>query len=308
LGTTSPESKVLIVAGMHRSGTSLTANWLAHCGLDVGDDLLKRPLDNPTGHYEDLDFLHFHVDLLKNNGLDYLVFGDQKITTSADDRIKAQALIAARQGRRQWGWKDPRTTLVMDFWYSLLPDMKVLVVYRHYAQIADSLLRRDYKRATADPKFTRWARRLTNSRFGPVFKRLPWLLAGIYTTERFIRTRVTRLRYSFANLSLLRRYLHVWVRYNEDILRFADAHPDQVLLIHLDDLLPLSTRLVDYVNREWGFDLQSRAVDEVYAEGALHTGQMRMRELLYDLLDPACRRTYSHLMSWRVLTHQKLET
>ncbi len=59
----------LIVVGMHRSGTSLTANWLARSGLFVGDTLLANRVDNPMGHFEDESFLHLHEDILKANGL-----------------------------------------------------------------------------------------------------------------------------------------------------------------------------------------------------------------------------------------------
>jgi hypothetical protein len=50
-------SKVLCIAGMHRSGTSLVTSWLQRCGLQIDDgQLLAANTGNPTGHFEDIEF------------------------------------------------------------------------------------------------------------------------------------------------------------------------------------------------------------------------------------------------------------
>ena len=53
----STKNKILVVVGMHRSGTSLTTNWLQKCGLDIGAKLEGKEFSNPDGHFEDIDFL-----------------------------------------------------------------------------------------------------------------------------------------------------------------------------------------------------------------------------------------------------------
>jgi hypothetical protein len=40
-----------------------------------------------------------------------------------------------------WGWKDPRTTLMLDFWHELMPQARYLLVYRSPWDVADSILR-----------------------------------------------------------------------------------------------------------------------------------------------------------------------
>ena len=50
-------SKVAIVVGMHRSGTSVVAQWLSRSGLFIGDSLLGPNVGNEQGHFEDADFL-----------------------------------------------------------------------------------------------------------------------------------------------------------------------------------------------------------------------------------------------------------
>jgi hypothetical protein len=50
---------ILIITGMHRSGTSLTAAFIHKIGLDLGDNLLKYNYWNPKGYFEDIDFVEF---------------------------------------------------------------------------------------------------------------------------------------------------------------------------------------------------------------------------------------------------------
>ena len=52
---------------MHRSGTSLTSNWLHQCGLFLGENLIGPDIGNKFGHFENEDFLHLHVQTLRQN-------------------------------------------------------------------------------------------------------------------------------------------------------------------------------------------------------------------------------------------------
>ena len=64
------DNKVLIVLGMHRSGTSLVAQWMQRCGINMGDELMGPKNDNIKGFYEDMDFFNLHKDILLDNELD----------------------------------------------------------------------------------------------------------------------------------------------------------------------------------------------------------------------------------------------
>ena len=142
-------SKVLIITGMHRSGTSLLSQYLSQCGLHIGKELINFDTISSqsayNGHHEDKDFFEFHREIMARvriygfptNELQLLLF---RINSS--DRQTARKLIKSRENLAQWGWKDPRTTLFLDFWHDLIVAPKYLFVYREPLLVVDSLLRR----------------------------------------------------------------------------------------------------------------------------------------------------------------------
>ena len=136
-------SEVLIIGGMHRSGTSLTAEWLQCCGLYLGDELVPADWTNPRGHFEDRSISRLQRAILEAAGVSHYCVEGQPIRVAERFHEEARELIRAREGRRPWGFKDPRTTLLLAFWRALLPEARYLLVFRHYARVVDSLLRRE---------------------------------------------------------------------------------------------------------------------------------------------------------------------
>jgi hypothetical protein len=222
--------KVIVIAGMHRSGTTFTARWLQSCGLFIGSNLLHSKYEhaNPNGaHYEDIDFLSLHRRILKANGLN----GDGYITQetfsiSSAFRAEAEVLITSRQ-HHEWGWKEPRTCLFLDFWQQLLPDAYYLVVYRRPEGVADSLLRRKLNH--------------------PLMSRRLFY----------------RLRYSDVDQHIA-HYINVWTRYNRDILNAIDKHTKQTLVLRIGDVVPQSLNVVDHMNTQWGFHLAPNDAATIY--------------------------------------------
>jgi hypothetical protein len=146
-------SKPLVIVGMHRSGTSLTASLLASAGLHLGDRLLGAHTGNPLGHFEDLGFLEFHVRALRGIGDDENGYSAKAVSRLPPDMIvAADKLLADRRASgRLWGWKDPRTCLFLDFWHARAPESHYLFVFRNPADVADSLFRRGDWRFVHDP-------------------------------------------------------------------------------------------------------------------------------------------------------------
>ena len=137
------EPSILIITGMHRSGTSLTASLLQSAGLHIGERLLQAYPSNIKGHFENLDFFEFHQAVLKSQGLseDGWTF-EEKIEVNCHFVEKAREIINKNCRYPYWGWKDPRTTLFLDFWTKLLPESQFLFIYRAPWEVVNSLHRR----------------------------------------------------------------------------------------------------------------------------------------------------------------------
>ncbi|MDT9183032.1 sulfotransferase [Limnospira sp. PMC 289.06] len=137
------ESQVLIMTGMHRSGTSLTASLLQSAGLHIGRRLMQGTEFNPKGYFENIDFFEFHLDLLRSQGVNVDGWTLQDNLDVPEEFIdRANAIVDKNSLSHIWGWKEPRTTLFLDFWAELLPDARFLLIYRSPWDVIDSLYRR----------------------------------------------------------------------------------------------------------------------------------------------------------------------
>ena len=139
----SQDLSVIVITGMHRSGTSLTTSLLENAGVDIGDRLMGADTGNSKGHFEDLDFVEFHQNVLQSQGISVAGWTEyNSIEVQPQYVATAKELISARQDKSIWGWKDPRTTLFLNFWSKLIPEAKYLFVYRSPWEVVDSLFRR----------------------------------------------------------------------------------------------------------------------------------------------------------------------
>ncbi|UCF68245.1 MAG: glycosyltransferase [Acidobacteriota bacterium] len=147
----SEKSTALLIAGMHRSGTSLVASAVSQLGVEIGRQLVPSDHRNPRGYFEDVEFLALQRKVLQQcSPADDGGHPDWGWTPSeqldrkriARFRDEAQRLVDARSGRtRVGGSKDPRTTLLLDFWDEILDDARFLLVYRVPWEVADSMQR-----------------------------------------------------------------------------------------------------------------------------------------------------------------------
>jgi GT2 family glycosyltransferase len=138
-----PINSPLVLAGMHRSGTSLAASLLASSGLHLGDKLMPAAEGNREGHFEDLEFVSLHEAALHARGV-HPDGWDEVVVEELPRELegRARALVLARSSRPFWGWKDPRTTLFLPFWERLLPGARFVFLYRNPWEVIDSLYRR----------------------------------------------------------------------------------------------------------------------------------------------------------------------
>ncbi len=227
-------SKVVIVLGMHRSGTSLLANWLHHCGVNLGEEYISNTAGNVKGHYEDTEMYNLHRDILASNGTDYLLKESKKLIVKEEHLVSANKIIQERnKNGSQWGWKEPRTCLFLNMWDSLLPDANVIVTFRHFNEVIDSLARRQVI-----------AEKIRRNK-----------ILGYYNV-------MTQKKYwNKNNLSIL---LNTWIVYNKKILEYLNKKPlNQYIVLNTNKIKTNSTHIINHLNNQWQLGVQNYPIDKV---------------------------------------------
>jgi hypothetical protein len=151
----STPSSCYCITGHGRSGTSFVTEMLQSAGLDVGERLMGPCESNPHGHFEDMDFHEFHVAVLTSLG-----YGIEGYILEPAIRVPEQFVGPARsmvesrrRAGRPWGWKEPRSTLLLDFWRGLVPELRFLLLFRRPWDVLDSLFRRGDPTFQKNPNF-----------------------------------------------------------------------------------------------------------------------------------------------------------
>lgn len=155
----------IIVAGMHRSGTSMVAGLLAASGVDMGRHLVPPDRGNPEGYHEDLDIVRFHQGAFHHvlrPHAGHIDWGWTEVDAIDAGRMtawtrRASQLVRGRMAAgRPWGFKDPRVTPILDFWDALLGTPQYVGVYRNPVAVADSIQRIAANSDLGDPRYA-WA-------------------------------------------------------------------------------------------------------------------------------------------------------
>ena len=144
------ETEPVCIVGMHRSGTSMVARLLNLCGLDLGrpHELTEANKNNPVGYFENKAFNKINRALLSHLGTNWnhppaIGAGWEADPVLASLAEEGRCVIGSFAGSRHWGWKDPKTTVVLPFWQRLLPDMRYVICLRNPLEVTRSLLKRN---------------------------------------------------------------------------------------------------------------------------------------------------------------------
>jgi hypothetical protein len=142
----------ILITGMHRSGTSLTAKIVHELGGYLGDpeELLPPSHDNLDGFCERFDVMQINDELLDSVGANWhsppkdgLNFWQKGFSS---DRLKiverARQVIRKLEPHALWAIKDPRFCLTLGLWGRLLPNAKYVVCLRNPYEVAQSLNKR----------------------------------------------------------------------------------------------------------------------------------------------------------------------
>lgn len=135
---------VVCITGMHRSGTSALAGALEDSGLFFGPIRREGSTTQPKGNRENL-FINFINDsLLLTNQASWDKPRLCNWPTLAMEHAKfiIDGMNTQAKGR-DWAFKDPRTVWTLEGWKTLIPDLKIIGVYRHPEEVISSLVTRD---------------------------------------------------------------------------------------------------------------------------------------------------------------------
>jgi len=147
------KKKLVIVLGMHRSGTSAVMNALSCLGVQQGDDLLPPGVDNPKGFFEDRDLNLLNIEMLEFIGkqwfsLSLIEDADVDLLVANGYLDKAIKLIHEKTASSTiFGFKDPRVAKLLKFWkraFALLDaDVHYIFCTRNPLSVAQSLQTRN---------------------------------------------------------------------------------------------------------------------------------------------------------------------
>jgi hypothetical protein len=152
---------IVLVVGMHRSGTSALAGMLHSNGIIMGREGSWYPppmKENPKGFYENKEFRVLNDQILRDHAYRVKSF-DPVVPTITVERVRyetrMQMQILVEEYDRtyaDWGFKDPRTCLTLPIWLGVIgaaginsEDVRILLTCRPTDDIVGSMLRRGNK-------------------------------------------------------------------------------------------------------------------------------------------------------------------
>jgi len=193
------KQSILVIAGHPRSGTSFTASLLQSAGLHIGQKLMAPGHGNVKGFFEDLDIVGFHEAVLRSQGIHPVGWTvEENIAVEPEFLAQAQEILANNALNQVWGWKDPRTTLFLNFWEQLLPEANFLLLYRAPWEVADSIYRRGDELFVEEPELAIKIWISYNQRILQFYDKFPdrCLIASVYNVSQqsaaFIRALNTK--------------------------------------------------------------------------------------------------------------------
>ena len=131
---------------MHRSGTSLLAGSLEAAGLYLGE-VNNAAAYNRRGNKENESIRALNNALFKASGADWIRPPPGQIRWRRADEERGRSLVRLYiEVARPWGFKDPRTIWTVEGWLRLLPNVRMVGVFRHPSLVVRSIIARAKRR------------------------------------------------------------------------------------------------------------------------------------------------------------------
>ncbi len=146
-------NKLIVVLGMHRSGTSAITRGLQVVGVRLGDRMMP-PVegDNAKGYWEDIDLNALNIEMLRTIDSDWYHLSaidaiDVEILRKQGYFLRAIELLRQKVASATvFGFKDPRVAKLLPFWKEVFShcqfDVSYLLAVRHPLSVVKSLAKR----------------------------------------------------------------------------------------------------------------------------------------------------------------------
>ena len=156
----------VLIVGMPRSGTSMTASIFSHNQYFIADDkdneLRSGDEYNPSGYWEAKPLIQSNAEIFAKAGFKHnntwLFDAIKPEQASAISQLspsnKHKQLVDNFNQNSPWMWKDPRLCYTLGYWWPLLnhETTRVLLLKRDENEIYQSFLRLKWRTATAENK------------------------------------------------------------------------------------------------------------------------------------------------------------
>lgn len=143
------KNSLVLVLGMHRSGTSVVTRGLKVLGVNLGDKAQEQGHDNEKGFWEDSDFKKLNIEMLEVlendwDSVEQVTEADVSLLNSKGYLERAVSLLESKtQGSSVFGLKDPRTSKLLAFWIVVLErldlDVRYVICVRNPLSVEASL-------------------------------------------------------------------------------------------------------------------------------------------------------------------------
>ncbi|MBQ74744.1 MAG: hypothetical protein CMQ20_06930, partial [Gammaproteobacteria bacterium] len=148
------KERLIVVIGMHRSGTSCITRGLEVLGVGLGNNLMPAaPGDNEKGFFEDIDFNQLNIELLGHLGHDWDTLhpvSASELESELVTQFKNRAITLVHEKLNRTpvlGLKDPRATRLLPFWESVFKDCDLdasyILAIRNPVSVFESLRKRN---------------------------------------------------------------------------------------------------------------------------------------------------------------------
>jgi hypothetical protein len=151
------KDRIVVILGMHCSGTSLLANLLTVLGVDLGENLLPANPYNEAGHWEQEEIYKIQDALLQQLGRHWngpawtypfpFEWGQRTAIRPFKDQLISIVRGEIEKANGIWGFKDPRTSRLLPLWKEIFAELGLdplyLLAVRQPAAVVESVLKRD---------------------------------------------------------------------------------------------------------------------------------------------------------------------